>query len=312
MMDTVVSPLFNPEIESMLCSLLMSISLLFSLFIMFLIFLAVKIDSSLTWLWAVVWIPLWILDFIVFYAIVRYVVMRSDKPEAEEEHDKEDTDETNRLKHHNQQLKRIKKFMIVFNFLLCLLFQIFIVIRLDEKVMWSACIVFVPYFIFEATHFFSTCLKTLVGCLALASVGETSRVPQFIFSQYWLNASRFCLFLLIALRIDQVIDCSWAIVFIPVYLVGLKWAIELGYRYRVYSRMPQPDAAHQGKVTVLFGVFVFFIMGILVYTLVGLIAQRLDDIIYVKMSDVFIPLFFVFVSGFFTRVSQLAKVYYSF
>lgn len=305
MMDTVVSPLFNPEIESMLCSLLMSISLLFSLVIIFLVFLTVKIDSFVTWSWAVVWTPAWILDFIVFYALVRYVVMRSDKPEAEEEERyKEDTDETNRLKHHNQQLKKIKKFMTVFNFLLCLLFQIFIVIRLDEKVMWSACIVFVPYFIFEATHFFSTCLKTLVGCLALTSVGETSRIPQFVFSQYWLNASRFCLFLLIALRVDQVIDCSWAIVFIPVYLVGLKWAIELGYRYRVYSRMPQPDAAHQGKVTVLFGVFVFFIMGVLVYALVGLIARRLDDISYVKMSNVFIPLFIVFVSGF-------LRVYYN-
>ncbi|GAA5803976.1 hypothetical protein HPULCUR_009461 [Helicostylum pulchrum] len=267
MMDTVVSPLFNPEIESMLCSLLMSISLLFCLIIIFLVFLTVKIDSLVTWSWAVVWTPAWIINFIVFYTVLRYVVLRSDKPEAEDDHEKEDTDETNRLKHHNQQLKRIKKLMTLFNFLLCLLFQIFIVVRLDEKVTWSACIVFIPYFIFEATHFFSTCLNTLVGCLALTSVGETRRIPQFVFSQYWLNATRFCLFLLIALRIDQVIDCSWAIVFIPVYLVGLKWAIELGYRYRVYSRMPQPDVAHQGKITVLVGVLAFVIVGVLVYAL---------------------------------------------
>ncbi|KAI8091605.1 hypothetical protein BDF21DRAFT_449022 [Thamnidium elegans] len=291
MMDTVVSPLFNPEIESMLCSLLMSISFLFCLVIIFLVFLTVKIDSFVTWSWAVVWTPAWIINFIVFYSILRYIVMRSDKQEPEDEHEK---DETNRLKHHNQQLKKIKKLMTLFNFLLCLLFQIFIVIRLDEKVMWSACIVFIPYFIFEATHFFSTCLKTLVGCLALSSVGENGRIPQFVFSQYWLNASRFCLFLLVALRIDQVIYCSWVIVFIPVYLIGLKWAIELGYRYRVYSRMPQPDVAHQGKVTVLVGVVVFIIVGVLFYALVGLIARRLDDIIYVKMSNVFIPLFIVF------------------
>ncbi|KAI9263859.1 hypothetical protein EDC94DRAFT_606365 [Helicostylum pulchrum] len=294
MMDTVVSPLFNPEIESMLCSLLMSISLLFCLIIIFLVFLTVKIDSLVTWSWAVVWTPAWIINFIVFYTVLRYVVLRSDKPEAEDDHEKEDTDETNRLKHHNQQLKRIKKLMTLFNFLLCLLFQIFIVVRLDEKVTWSACIVFIPYFIFEATHFFSTCLNTLVGCLALTSVGETRRIPQFVFSQYWLNATRFCLFLLIVLRIDQVIDCSWAIVFIPVYLVGLKWAIELGYRYRVYSRMPQPDVAHQGKITVLVGVLVFVIVGVLVYALVGLIAKRLDEKIYVTMSNVFIPLFIVF------------------
>lgn len=297
MMDTVVSPLFNPEIESMLCSLLMSISFLFCLVIIFLVFLTVKIDEFVTWSWAVVWIPAWMINIIVSYSILKYAVLRTEEEkEQDNEEEKDDLDETNRLKQHNQQLKKIKKLIILFNFLLCLLFQIFIVIRLEEKVMWSACIVFIPYFVFEATYFFSTCLKTLVGCLALTSVGETTRIPQFVFSQYWLNALRLCLFLLIPLRIDQIIQCSWGIVFIPVYLVGLKWAIELAYRYTVYSKMPQPDIAHQGKVTVLVGVFVFVIVGILFYALVGLLARRLDGIFYVEMSYVFIPLFIVFVS----------------
>jgi hypothetical protein len=298
MMDTVVSPLFNPEVESMLCSLLMSISLVFSLAILFLVFITVKIDEFVTWSWAVVWAPAWIINIGVFYSIIKYSLLTRSENEDDndKEDEKDDTNEMKRLQQHNRHLRLAKKIMFLFNFSLFLLFQIFIVIRLDEKVSWTACIVFIPYFIFEGAHFLITCLKTLVGCLALTSVDEKREIPYFIISQLWFNALRVCLFLLIPLRIDQVIKCSWGIVFIPLYLTGLKWAIELIYKYFTYSRIPQPEAAHQGKVTVLVGLVAFVIIGLLFYTLIGLTVKRLDGIIFVKMSNVFVPLFIVFVS----------------
>lgn len=291
MMDTVVSPLFNPEVESMLCTLLMSTSFVFSLSIIFLVFLTVRIDQFVLWSWSVVWIPAWIINIMTLYTIVKYVIIRNDDGK-----DKSDDEEAKEVKENEQIMDKCKKFIVLINFLLLVLFQIFIVIRLDQSVMWTACAVFIPYFIFEGIHFLTTGLKALVGCLALISVKEKGRIPLFIFTQYWLNILRFCLFLLIPLRIDQIIQCSWGVVFIPLYLIGLKWAIELAYRYYVFSKMPQPEIAHQGKITVLVGVIVFIIVGILFYSLVGLIAQRLDGILYVKMSNVFVPLFIVFVS----------------
>ncbi|KAI7873286.1 uncharacterized protein EV154DRAFT_528355 [Mucor mucedo] len=287
MMDTVVSPLFNPEVESMLCTLLMSTSLVFSLTIIFLVFLTVRIDEYVMWSWSVVWIPAWIINAMLLYTLIQYVLIHKKKKESEKEDEMEETKENEKL------LDRCKKAILLLNFILLLLFQILIVVRLDGKSM-TACAVFIPYFLFEAIHFFSVGLETLVGCLALLSVGEKSRLGIFIFSQHWFSLLRFCQFLLIPLRIDLIIYCSWGLVFIPMYLIGLKWALELAYRYYVFSNMPQPDIAHQGKITVLVGVVVFTIVSILFYALVGLIAQRLDGVIHVNMSNVFVPLFIVF------------------
>ncbi|KAK4509496.1 uncharacterized protein ATC70_007848 [Mucor velutinosus] len=298
MMDTVVSPLFDPQVESMLCTLLMSISLLFSLAILFFAFLTVRIDELVLWSWSVVWIPAWILNLFAFYSIIQYMLKHKDRQDDQENSamDPRDKEEhTNqRPQQHNRHMKIAKHSIFMLNFILALLFQIFIVIRLDGKVMWTACQVFIPYFVYEGIQFCVNCTKALVGCLALRSLNESSRMPSFLFKQFWLSALRFSLFLLIPLRIDQVIQCSWGIVFIPQYLVGLKWALELVYRYRVYSRMPQPDVAHQGKVTVLAGAVAFVIVGILFYALVGLIARRLDGYLFIKMSNVFVPLFIVF------------------
>lgn len=298
MMDTVVSPLFNPEVESMLCTLLMSVSLLFTLTLIFLVFLTVKIDAYVTWSWAQVWGPAWIINIIIFYSIIRYFISTrhddDDKDESDDNEKNESGIDMERLKKHDKKLRKARKVILLLHFILFLLFQIFIVLRLDEKVSWTACVVFIPYFVFEGIHFIVTCFKVLVGLLALISIKEKIKIPSFIFGQFWLNALRFTFFLLVALRIDQFIQCSWGIVFIPLYLVGLKCAIQLVYSYYVYSRMPQPEIAHQGKVTVSVGIVAFFIIGLLFYALVGLIAQRLDGVIYVKMSNVFIPLFIVF------------------
>ncbi|CAO3606969.1 unnamed protein product [Mucor fragilis] len=300
MMDTVVSPLFDPQVESMLCTILMSVSLLFSLTIIFFAFLTVRIDELVLWSWSAVWIPAWILNIVAFYSIVQYMLKHKDKQDDQENSDMDPRDKeghaNQRLQQHNRHLKIAKHSIFMLNFILALLFQIFIVIRLDGKVMWTACQVFIPYFVYEGIQFCVNCTKALVGCLALRSLKESSRMPSFLFKQFWFSALRFSLFLLIPLRIDQIIQCSWGIVFIPLYIVGLKWALELVYRYRVYSKMPQPDVAHQGKVTVMAGAVAFVIVGILFYALVGLIARRLDGYLFIKMSNVFVPLFIVFVS----------------
>lgn len=297
MMDTVAGPLFNPDLHKMLAMILRLVSISFILTILFLALVTIKIDDYVAWSWAAVWIPAWIANILVVYMMFKYFLQIFDDDEEEDnnEDEKDNTDQTKRLKQYNKFFLRIKKFIMLFKFSLVVLFQIFIVIKLDGKVTWTACVVLIPYFVYEGTHFFITCLKTLVGCLALASVLEKGKIPYFIFSQFWLAGLRFSFFLLVALRIDLFIKCSWGAVFIPLYLIGLKWAIELVYRYIAYSRMPQQEVAHQGKVTVLTGIVVFIIVGLLFYALIGLTARRLDGLIYVKMSNVFVPLFIVLV-----------------
>jgi hypothetical protein len=297
MMDTVVSPLFDPVIESKLCSLLTSISLLFVLFIILFAFLTVKIDGIVSWRWAVTYVPGWIINVVVFTCLVFYTITAEYDDTKSDDVEKSNNEDENKF--WNQQQRKFAiatRILWISYFFLILLFQIFIVVRLDQIVNWKACIVFIPYFILEGIHFCVTLLKCLIGSLALKSVGEVKRVPVYLFSKFWLMAMRFCLMLLIPLRIDGVIMCSWAIVFIPLYLIGLKYAVELAYKYYSFSRLPQPEVAHQGKVTVLVGVGLFTVVSLLFYTLIGLIARRLDGFMFVHMSHIFVPVFIVFVS----------------
>jgi hypothetical protein len=297
MMGTMMSPLFDPKVESMLCTLLLSMALLLILIIIFFVFLTVRIDSRVSWSWAVVWIPAWIINIIALFSILQYIMKAQDT--QDQYFDKEEDLEAKRLKQHKKHVRIAAKALLLLNFGLALLFQIFIVIRLDDKVSWTACQVFIPYFVYEGVQFIVNSIKAIVGCLALKSVNEKKQIPIFLFSQYWFSALRFVLFLLIALRIDQIIRCSWGVVFIPLYLAGLKWALELVYRYRVYAKMTQPDMAHQGKMTVFAGAIVYAVVCVLFYALVGLIATRLDGFSFVSMANAFVPLFLVFVSFFF-------------
>lgn len=275
-----MSPLFDPEIESKLCTLLLFITFIFALFIIFIAFVTVRIDTIVEWSWAIVWIPAWILNVILLCSGTLFV-FRDDKKDSEEK----------QKPRHGQLLKRV---VWVLNMILVVLFQIFIIVRLDGVVLWSASIVFIPYFIFEGVQFLTDGTYAVLGCLALKE--EKRKIPYFLVNAMWWCIVRFCLMLLIVLRIDRVIICSWGVVFIPLYLVGFKWALELGYKYHFYSTMTQPEMAHQGKVTVMIYTLMFVVLGLLFYTLVGLIARRLDGLVYINMSNVFVPLFLVFVS----------------
>ncbi|CAO3697031.1 unnamed protein product [Rhizopus stolonifer] len=282
MMGSVMGPLFDPEFEAMLFTALLFISMMLILLIIFIAFLTVRIDQIVEWPWRVVWIPAWIMNIITFYRLIRLII--SNKQEDEK------LDEEEKKSNESKSKKRMTQITWILYYLLFLLFQIFIVLRLDNQIDWTVCKVFVPYFIFEGVR----CLSISLITFSVISSFEKRHWPYYIFEQYWFIALRFCTFLLIALRIDHIIQCSWAIVFIPLYLVGLKLAVELVYRYYTYSVLPQPEMAHQGKITVIFGMILFVIVGILAYALIGLIANRLDGYVFVRMSNVFVPLFIVF------------------
>ncbi|OBZ83971.1 hypothetical protein A0J61_07980 [Choanephora cucurbitarum] len=247
MMDTVVGPLFDPDTESLICTWLMGLSLFFALFIVFLVFLTVRIDAIVTWAWSVVWIPVWIMHGMLL------------------------------------MFHPLRQPMRLVHFFLLLVFQIFIVMRLDQQVMWPIRLVCIPYFVFEAV-------------VCLASLGQivrdpSKRIPILMFSRLWMPCMRCCTVLLISLRADRIITCSWAVVFLPTYLMGLKWAIELVIRYYQFSRQQQQQ---QQMMTLVLGAVIWVVMGLLCYTLIGLIAKRLDGTLSISMSTVFIPLFIVF------------------
>ncbi|KAI9499372.1 hypothetical protein BDB00DRAFT_796553 [Zychaea mexicana] len=303
MMDTVASPLFDPEVESMLCTMLSSLGLGFALLIIFFAFLTVRIDEIVSWSWAVVWIPLWIIDAVVGLLVIRYFIHSLSKDDSDNGHnhddddDDEEMDETKRAKRKaaRRRLGIARQLVLVVYWILFLLFQIFIVLRLDNRVAWSAAVIFVPYFILEGIHFVLKCIEFVVtataGVRMAASEHKTRILLTLFFQTFWFFAVRLVQFVLIATRIDNTITCSWGVVFIPLYLVAVKYALQLGWSYVVFSRLSaQPELQHQGKVTVMLGVVALVVVGVLAYALIGLLARRLDGS-FVKMSNVFVPIF---------------------
>ncbi|KAI8063288.1 hypothetical protein BC940DRAFT_111472 [Gongronella butleri] len=313
MMGTMASPLFDPEIESMICTVVLLMDLILILLILFFVFLALKIDDRVSWAWATVWVPLWIVNVFFLYALGRFVLSSSidgddehgDDHERQHHHagDDEAMDQGDSKKKKTKQYRRLlTRSLYVVYFTLALLFQIFIVLALDGKVTWSAVTVFIPYFLLEGLNFLLLCLEFGLSWLIVrqqlqhadadqAKPNAALLVATLAFHMFWFFVLRVTFFVLVAVRIDNLITCSWGIVFIPVYLIFVKYAIQLFLAYRLYSRLPQPEVAHQGKMTVWLGVAALLIVSALAYALVGLVARRLDGIWPIAMPTVFIPLF---------------------
>ncbi|KAJ2959270.1 hypothetical protein NQZ79_g5201 [Umbelopsis isabellina] len=312
MMGTVASPLFDPEIESMLCTLFMTLATAFALLIIFFVFLSVKIDNYVNWTWAVVWIPLWICSAVAILSFFTHLLRsfkdddddKYDEDEAEADYGHEDeTDEerTNRRAARRRQKRRLSQarstLSLVYLFLV-LLFQIFIVVRLDDQVSWSAGTVFVPYFILEVFNFLFTLVDFAINFKVISMAAENHKLGwkqlvQLVFDSFWWFVIRLVQAILIVVRIDGAITCSWGAVFIPLYLIFFKYAIQLGLAYRKFQYLPQQEIAQQGKTTVKIGFIALLIVSILFYSLLGLIARRLDGLSFVKMSNVLIPVFIV-------------------
>ncbi|KAI9261468.1 hypothetical protein BDA99DRAFT_511429 [Phascolomyces articulosus] len=308
MMDTVASPLFDPEIESMLCTMLSTLGFAFALLIIFFAFLTVRIDEIVPWSWGVVFIPLWIIDAVLGFVVFRYFIQSFNKKDDDSNHEEDDDDvdengeemdETKRAKRKaaRRRLGIARQFILFVYWILFLLFQIFIVLRLDDRVSWSTAVVFVPYFIMEGIHFVIKCFEFIItssAALRMSAPEHKKRVwLTLLFQTFWLFVLRLILFVLIATRVDNTITCSWGIVFIPLYLVAVKFAIQLAWSYIVFSRLSaQPELQHQGKVTVKLGVVALIIVSVLAYVLIGLLASRLDGS-FVKMANIFTPIFIV-------------------
>lgn len=276
MMDSVMSPLFDPAVESKLCTILLVLSMAVGLCIIFLALLAARIDGIIQCSWSVVWIPTWLLDLIL-------IAMIGVMPNSQ--NDKE------------RLLNNYKRSLWLIYMILFILLQILAVLRLDNQILWSAVSIAIPYFIIEGIQLVVNCIEGVAGCSALIAIEERRKIMSFLVNQFFPGIIRSSTIVLIVLRIDGLITCSWGVVFMPLYLVALKKAISLVHKYVYFSKLvSQPDVAQQGKMTVIVSSIVFVVLGTLFYALVALAARRLDGMNSIPMSSVLLPFFIIFVS----------------
>src|SRR6185369_1679360 len=164
MLDSMAGFLFDPDIEGPLCMLFTIISLSLILIVLFLTFLSIRADNKVSWSYTVVFLPIWIVDVVVFIALlvqVRRDPFEEDGNDNEEEYEGLYSDDPNvreqaRKNRKRQQrfLHRVRNSLLIAYAVLILLFQIFIALKADESITWSAAVVFAPYFFIELLNLY--------------------------------------------------------------------------------------------------------------------------------------------------------------
>ncbi|KAF9958376.1 hypothetical protein BGZ72_000442 [Mortierella alpina] len=293
------------EIESLLCAIFWVVSVLIVLAIIFLSFLTVRIDGRVNWSYTIVFIPLWILDAVLIMAIIFQLTRPIDSNEDDHHDDEQDhedggsttaADREDRKKQKLQERKwqrTVGTLFALVNTLLFAAFHVLIVLKANDPTSISGPQVFAPYFALEAI-FFLLALIQLAMTLKVAATAEISFTAKLalVFEALWWKVVRVVLAVLIMLRIDGHISCSWGIVFIPLYVVGLKYFVQLALGYRAFSKMQNVEMRQQGQTMMVAGLVVFLVVGALVYSLIGLLAAKLDGHPYAA-SRVLIPVFIV-------------------
>ncbi|KAG0322997.1 hypothetical protein BGZ99_002981 [Dissophora globulifera] len=291
------------EIESLLCTLFLALSVLLALAIIFFSFLAVRIDGKVTWNYYVVFIPLWILDFILAGMVISQAFRPVDQDDEDESHDRENEDgDTTPIAQEERKAQKLKEkrrqrisggMFALLIILLATAFQVLVVKKANDSSSISGPAVFAPYFAIEGIFI----IIALLQLAAAFRAGVFAEVPLrgklvVIFEALWWKATRLALAILIMLRIDDDITCSWAIVFIPLYVIGLKYFVQLILGYRTFSRMQNQEMKQQGQsLMVVLGV-VFVIVAALAYSLIGLLIAKLDGHDY-SVARVLVPVFVV-------------------
>ncbi|CAG8627568.1 280_t:CDS:2 [Ambispora leptoticha] len=166
----------------------------------------------------------------------------------------------------------------------------------DETVKWSAGIVFIPYFIVEATYLYHNIIEYLT-MLRTSKVYDEDGNPslkaklRLFLDKFWWFGIRIVLAILVVLKVDGTIKGSWGAVFIPVYLVGIRYGLGIIMEY-IAARRTEPLQS-RAKMDVILKAVGFLIVGALFYTLVGLLAARLDGHTGIKISSILIPVFII-------------------
>ncbi|KAF9379441.1 hypothetical protein CPB97_008961 [Podila verticillata] len=294
------------ELESLLCLLFIVFSALFALAIIFLSFLSVRVDGKVDWNYYVVFIPLWILDAILACMIL-YQLGRPVEVDDEEAHDGADAEgETSaagssandrdarkqkKIREKKQQ-RLVGSLFGMINLFLFVAFQVLIVRKANDFYAITSPQVFAPYFALEGIFLLLALVRIAMALkVAGAEVPVTAKV-RLVFEALWWKFIRLTLAVLIMLRVDEYITCSWGIVFIPLYLVGLKYLVQLFLGYKSFSKMQNPEMRQQGQALMVTGLVVFVVLGSLSYSLIGLLAAKLDGYGY-SASRVLIPVFIV-------------------
>lgn len=223
------------------CVLILLVSLLFAFFLIIPIFWCLRADTTITWNWAVVCIPLWVLDAIYYCCLC--CMFASSDPEMDPE-DKS---------HNKPPLFKLYAFLKA---LLLLVLQVFVALKLNGDVSWTLIEVFIPYFVYDGLSLLEGLAGGVLGYRMLTKSSEGAGASQTegikkqrsqlvlaVFRKLILNLARIAQAILLALKVDGSLDASWWLVFIPVWLyVAFFVSFPVRKYFRAKAKAKEPKA----------------------------------------------------------------------
>ncbi|KAJ9065240.1 hypothetical protein DSO57_1021696 [Entomophthora muscae] len=298
MSESVGGPLFDPEVESKVGGIFFLSSLMTILFIIFFSFLSQRIDNLIDWRYLLIFIPLWILDLILLAPLVQ-TLRTTFKERAKSQSQGTQVDDINDPESGenmtSQQFATVFLIIGIIFFVLLLLisFQVLIVLKIDNVIEISAGVVFIPLFIPEALNFLRLLVQQIIAFKTVGSMSFLEALAS-LFNNFWLQLLRLAQEILLILKIDHALDdVSWGIIFIPTYLLGVKYFISLVLAWFKLKQMPEGDERTANKALLLLMFSLYFLIGVLGYTFLGLLIKKLEYSDSIKMAVVFIPIFLV-------------------
>ncbi|KAL4117881.1 hypothetical protein PRIC2_010210 [Phytophthora ramorum] len=229
------------------CVLILLVSLLFAFFLLIPIFWCLRADSSISWNWAVVCIPLWIVDGI-YYCCLGCMYASSDAGMDPEE-----------KSHEKPPLYKLYAFLKA---LLLLLLQIFLALKLNGDLTWSLAEVLVPYFVYDGLNLLEGLAAGVLGYKMFTKDSEGAGVTHTedikkqraalvlaVARKLTLNLARITQGVLLALKVDDNLgDASWWLVFIPVWLYVayfVSFPVRKYFRAKAKANAPKKSPRQQ-------------------------------------------------------------------
>ncbi|KAI9917063.1 hypothetical protein PsorP6_018233 [Peronosclerospora sorghi] len=212
--------------------LILLVSLLFGFFLLIPIFWCLRADATISWNWAVVCIPLWIVDGI-YYCCLGFMYTSSSA----------DADAGDKA----QKKPAVYKLYAFLKALLLLLLQIFLALKLNGDIHWTLIQVLVPLFVYEGLTFLERLAGGVLGYSMLTKKSEGAGVTQTediekqrvalivaVGKALMLNLALIAQAALLGLKVDNKLgDTSWWLVFTPVWLYA---AFFMSFPVRKYIR----------------------------------------------------------------------------
>ncbi|KAI8592845.1 hypothetical protein BDZ88DRAFT_504202 [Geranomyces variabilis] len=323
MMDQMgnVLPFIDPDFLLAMNTFFTVGSLVAALLIVFPAFVSVRADRKVTWNWGVVSIPLFLFDACLLLGLwmIRSQGDKNADANGQEDLDDDEYDrgETEQQRKDRRRRKSRRATGDAFvRWLLFLLFQIFIVIRLDGSVDWSWGVVFIPWFVIEVISFIGK-----IGLIAktfrrghspplVFEPGQDTEAQApmrpfsgaekalFVYDTFLTTVIRLAQLALFIAKINGSLDgVAWGVIFLPTWLwsafkiIGIF--LDRAMILRDVKRQAHGQTVDMGPL-VVFRIVSLLAVSFFLYLGAGLLVRRLDgDSGKPSAAVILIPVFII-------------------